>query len=268
MQTAYQRGPLGLGLRFGVLAPTLYQDSQLITPAVPRQGIEFTFKTPAGAMGLYANTNDLVPGGGTGSVFHQQLFGASWSLPIPAKWAEFRLMWLSAKDSGLPVVASSNALGQTLTVSNTFAQSGGGDLYGGLLVIHLPRQWTWKSEYAWGYNTLDLAESSHHAFGRAWQSSVVGRVKSAAISLAYFDTGTNFISPANPGFTAASIPSRRGVNGTFTLPTKLGTFTIGDQFSQSNPNSANAIEQTMNAVTESWARNFGPKTILSATLHE
>src|SRR5262249_19406201 len=93
-------------------------------------------------------------------------------------------------------------------------------------------------------------------------------VKSAAISLAYVDTGTNFTSPANPGLTTTSIPSRRGVNGTFTLPTRLGTFTVGDQFSQSNPNSTSAIEQTMNAVTESWARNFGPKTILSATLHE
>jgi hypothetical protein len=166
------------------------------------------------------------------------------------------------------VVDSSNALGQTLTASNTFAQAGGGDLYGGLLVIHLPHQWSWKSEYAWGYNTLDLGGSAHHGFGRAWQSGITGPVKSAAISLVYFETGTNFVSPANPGLTATSIPSRRGVNSTFTLPTKLGNFTVGEQFSQSNANSTSTIEQTMNAVSEGWARNFGPKTMLSATLHE
>lgn len=267
-QAAMQRGPWGMNLRFGIVAPSLYLNSQFVTPATPRQGLETVLKTPGGKFGFYVNTDDLAPGGGSGFAFHQQLMGASWDLPLPTKYAELRLMWLSAQDTGTPAPLFSTSLGGPLIFPDSVATPGGGDLYGGLLVIHLPSRWAWTSEYAWGYNTLDLAAGGQHLFGRAWRSGFAGPIKSATLSISYSDVSANFTSPANPGLTPLSNPDRRGVTASLTLPTKLGTFNLGDQFLESGANSATLPEQRMEAVTESWSKNIDPKTILSLSSHQ
>lgn len=127
MQTGLQRGNWGFNLRFGIVAPALYLNSQFITTAVPRQGVETQLKTPGGTFGFYANTNDLAPGGGSGLAFHQQILGASWDLPLPKQRVELRLMWLGSQESG------ESSMSSALT-------AGGGDLYGALLQVHLSQE--------------------------------------------------------------------------------------------------------------------------------
>src|SRR5205807_2428443 len=139
-------------------SPSLYQNSQFVTSATPRPGVETNWKTPAGAFGLYTNLNDLPLGGGPGFTFHQRLLGADWDVPLPKKYAELRLMWLSVKENGLPA-----------DPPGSLVAPGGGDLYGGRLLLHLSPQWLWTSEYAWGCDTQNPLLSPHHLFGRAWQ---------------------------------------------------------------------------------------------------
>jgi hypothetical protein len=267
-QAAMQRGPWGMNLSFGILAPSLYLNSQFVTPATPRQGLETVLNTPGGKFGFYVNTDDLAPGGGSGFAFHQQLMGASWDLPLPKKYAELRLMWLSAQDTGAPAPLFATSLGGPLIFPDSQATPGGGDLYGGLLVIHLPSKWAWTSEYAWGYNTLDLAAGGQHLFGRAWRSGIAGAIKAATLSISYSDVSADFTSPANPGLTPLSNPDRRGVTASLTLPTKAGTFNLGDQFLESGAGSTTLPEQRMRAVTESWSKNLDPKTALSLSAHQ
>jgi hypothetical protein len=253
----FQRPEWGTNVRLGALAPTLYQNSQFVTPATPRPGVETNLKTPAGTFGLYVNLNDLPLGGGPGFTFHQQLLGAGWDLPLPKKYAELRLMWLSAKEDGLPA----DPPGGIVT-------RGGGDLYGERLLLHLSSRWLWTSEYAWGYDTQDLFGTSHHLFGRAWQTGISGTIKNASLNVSYLDVSQNFTSPANPHLSPMSTPGRNGVNATLTLPTKAGTFVLGEQFLRSNLNDPNTPDQRMNAVTESWSWNLDPKTVFSAAAHQ
>ncbi len=267
-QAAMQRGPWGMNVRFGIVAPNLYLNSQFVTPATPRQGLETVLNTPGGNFGFYVNTDDLAPGGGSGFAFHQQLMGASWDLPLPKNYAELRLMWLSAQDTGTPAPLFSTSLGGPLIFPDAEATPGGGDLYGGLLVIHLPSKWAWTSEYAWGYNTLDLAVGGQHLFGRAWRSGIAGAIKAATLSISYSDVSANFTSPANPSLTPLSNPDRRGVTASLTLPTKAGTFNFGDQFLESGASSTTVLEQRMQAVTESWSKNLDPKTALILSSHQ
>jgi hypothetical protein len=267
-QATMQHGAWGANLRFGIVAPSLYLNSQFLTPATPRQGLESVLNTPGGKFGFYVNTDDLAPGGGSGFAFHQQLMRASWELPLPKKYAELRLMWLSAQDTGNPAALVSTSLGGTFQFPDAEATPGGGDLYGGLLIIHLSPKWAWTSEYAWGYNSLDLAAGEQHLFGRAWRTGLAGPIKSATLGISYSDVGANFASPANPSLTPMSTPDRRGVTASLTVPTKAGIFNLSDQFLQSGAGSLTVPEQNMQAVTESWSKNLTPKTTLNLSSHQ
>src|SRR5208283_3120890 len=79
---------------------------------------------------FYANTDDVGAGSGIGYGFHQQLLGASWDLPLPKKYVELRLMWLSAHDTGMATTVQTGLNGQTSTVTDPLAVPGGGDMYG------------------------------------------------------------------------------------------------------------------------------------------
>ena len=267
-QGGVQSGPWGLTLRFGILAPTLYQNAQFVTPAVPRQGIETNLKTPAGTFGFYANTDDQALGGGFGFAFHQQLLGASWELPLPKKYLELRLMWLSARDTGTATTIQTDFIGQASSTSNSIAPSAGGDLYGALLLVHVGPKWLWSSEYSWGYNDSDTSQGFTHLFGRAWRTGVVGTAGPATVSFSYFEVGPNFSSPANPSLSLNSIPDRRGPMASLTLATHAGTFSFGDTYLQSNFSEADFAEQGMNTTTESWTKALDRITALSISAHQ
>ena len=127
LRTAYDAKPWGLNLRFGILTPALYLDSQFVTAATPRQGVEATLNTPAGAFAYFVNTNDIALGGGSGITFHQELMGASWQAPLPKNIAEFRLMWLSAQDLGVPTTVSYDSQGHPIITPNPLGTSSAGD---------------------------------------------------------------------------------------------------------------------------------------------
>ncbi|HUJ32185.1 MAG TPA: IPT/TIG domain-containing protein [Candidatus Acidoferrum sp.] len=268
LQTGVQGKDWGLNIRFGIIAPALYLNSQFVTTAAPVQGLETMMKTPAGTFGFYANTNDQAPGGGAGIAFHQQMMGASWDLPLPKKYVEFRLMWLSARDIGAPTTVQFDSMGNPITTTDPVAAASGGDVYGGIVLVHLSTKWLWSSEYAWSYDTPDLSVAGGHLFGRAWRTGITGTIGKASLNVGYVDVGPNFGSPANPSLSLLSNPDRRGPNASLTLPTSAGTFSLSDQFVESNYHDANFPEQEMNAITESWSKNLNPKTMLSFTSHQ
>ena len=263
-----QKGAWGLNLSFGAVAPSLYKNAQFVTTATPRQGIEADLRTPAGTFDFYANTDDVAAGSGIGFGFHQQILGASWDLPLPKKFLELRLMWLSAHDTGPATTTQTDSQGQTTTVPDSLAVPGGGDLYGALLQVHLAPKWLWTSEYAWGYNDTILGGDVTHGSGRAARTNVSGTYGPFSMNVSYFDVTPNFASPTNPSLSPNSIPDRRGPSGTFVFATRAGTFSLSDTYLQSNFNQANFVEQEMNSAVESWSKNINKITVLTLAAHE
>jgi hypothetical protein len=261
-QLGYKRGNWVGNLRFGVVSPVLYTDAQFVTAATPRQGIELSLKTPAGTFGYFTNTNDEALGGGSGINFHQQMMGASWQAPLP-KWAQFRLMWLSAQDIGAPTSVSFDAQGNPIVLPNPIAPKSTGDVYGALLNIHINPKWLWSSEYAFSRdnpNTADPASKSE--FGRAWRTGISGQAGKINVNVAYRDVGENFGNPANPSLTQASQPNLRGVDSAVTQSTTAGTFGLTYTFLANNIHPTTSDELFLNSFDESWSKPFGVKTNL------
>jgi hypothetical protein len=266
---AYTGAGWGVNVRFGIISPVLYTDSEFVTAATPRQGVEVTVTSAAGAFSYFANTNDVALGGGVGITFHQQIRGASWQAPLPKKWAEFRLMWLSARDIGVPTTVQFDQNGQPLQTVNPVGTAGSGDAYGALLQIHLTPSFLWSSEYAWSYDNPNLGlAGSHRVFGRAWRTGLVGSLKKAAVSVVYRNVSPNFESPANPSLTLLSNPDRRGVDSSLTTPTLAGVFTLGYTFLESNVSDPQNPEQLLHDFTETWTKPIHQKTTVALTAHE
>ncbi len=251
-----QKGKWGLSVNFGAVAPSLYRNAQFVTTAAPRQGVEADIKTPAGIFGFYANTDDVGTGSGVGFGFHQQILGASWDLPLPKKYVELRLMWLSAHDQS------------RATADDMLSIPGGGDLYGGLLLVHLAPKWLWTSEYAWGIHDSINSGVLIHDSGRAARTNVTGTSGPFSMNVSYVDVTPNFTSPTNPNLSPNSIPDRRGLAGTFVFTTRAGTFSLSDTYLQSNFNEANFAEQEMNTAVESWSKSINKITSVSLSAHE
>ena len=253
----------GASLKFGIVSPALYTDAQFVTAATPRQGVEAMATTPGGKLGFYTNTNDEALGGGAGITFHQRLLGGSWQAPLP-KWAEFRLMWLGAKDVGPPTIVEYDSSGNPIVVPNPVATASRGDVYGGLLNLHMGKMWQWTSEYAWSYDNANITDpTSTTLFGRAWRSGISGSPRKANLSVAFRDLSANFGNPANPSLTQASNPNLRGVDASASSPTKIGTFAVTYSFLQNNVNPTTTAELDLNSATETWTKAFGPKTSLT-----
>src|SRR5208282_1391125 len=268
VQGGMQKGAWGLNVSFGMVAPALYKSAQFVTTATPRQGIEADLKTPAGTFDFYANTDDVGAGSGIGYGFHQQLLGASWDLPLPKKYVELRLMWLSAHDTGMATTVQTGLNGQTSTVTDPLAVPGGGDMYGALLQVHLAPKWLWTSEYAWGYNDTETDGDLTHLYGRAARTNVAGISGPFTMNLSYLDVSPNFASPVNPNLSPNSTPDRRGPSGTFVFTTRAGTFSFNDTYLQSNFNESNFAEQEMNSAVESWTKRIDKITTLTLAGHE
>ncbi len=263
-----QKGKWGLNLSFGAVAPSLYRNAQFVTTAAPREGVEADLNTPAGGFNFYANTDDVGAGSGVGYGFHQQILGASWDLPLPRKYLELRLMWLSAHDTSAASTVQTGISGQQSNVTDTLAVPGGGDLYGALLQVHLAPKWLWTSEYAWGVNDLIEAAGLARESGRAARTNVAGTAGPFSMNVSYLDVTPDFASPTNPSLSPNSTPDRRGPAGTFVFTTRAGTFSIGDTYLQSNFNRSNFAEQEMNSAVESWSKNINKITVLTLATHQ
>ena len=253
----------GIQLRFGIVSPALFTDAQFVTAATPRQGVEAMATTPGGTLGFYTNTNDVALGGGAGVTFHQRLMGASWQAPLP-KWAEFRLMWLGARDIGAPTTVEYDSQGNPIIVPNPVAAKSRGDVYGGLLNLHLGKVWQWSSEYAWSYDNANLSDpSSTTLFGRAWRTGISGNPGKASVSVAFRDLSANFANPANPSLTQASNPNLRGLDASASESTKAGSFAATYSYLQNNVNPTTTAEIDVNTFSETWSKPFGASTSLS-----
>lgn len=258
----------GGSLRFGIVSPALFTDAQFVTAATPRQGVEAMATTPGGKLGFYTNTNDEALGGGAGVTFHQRLMGASWQAPLP-KWAEFRLMWLGARDIGAPTTVEYDSQGNPIIVPNPVAAKSRGDVYGGLLNVHLGQRWQWSSEYAWSYDNANVTDpTSKTLFGRAWRSGISGNPGKAAVSVAFRDLSPNFGNPANPSLTQSSNPDLRGVDASASESTKAGTFALTYSFLQNNVHPVTTAELDLNTFSETWSKPFGAKTSLSISSNQ
>lgn len=260
-QLNYQGQGWDAGLRVGVLASSLYGGAQFVTAATPRQAAEFVLDTKAGAFGYFTNTSDVALGGGAGISFHQRIMGASWVAPLPKKWIEFRFMWLNARDVGSPTTVTFDSLGHPLLTASPLTPPQRGNIYGGLLLLHLTPLWTWTSEYAWGDNNLNTSDpTSTDVFGRAWRTGIGGQAGKTLVNVAYRDVSPGFVNPANPGLTAASRSALRGVDSNVAQTTPVGTFAAGYSFLMNNLHSSTAPELLLHSITQSWTKSFGMKT--------
>lgn len=276
LRLAYERRAINAGLRFGLLSSSLYTGSEFVTQGVAREAIETWLGTPAGKFSFFANVNDVSPGAGIGTAFHQRIRGASYDAPVPKKFAELRLMWLSARDIGGATTITFTPTGTPPPVppplpgfpvpppptSSFLDNPGAGDAYGLLLLLHLGPAWTWNSEYSLSYENPNTTLNLGRQFGRAWKSGVSGSWKKATISIAFRNVSPNFGSPANPSLTPNSNPDRRGVDASISRPFKIGTFTAVYQFLQSGVHSSTAPTLSLNSLTLGWSLNLTPATVL------
>jgi hypothetical protein len=260
--------PWGGELRFGTLAPSLYSNSEFVTTATPRQGVEPVLKTPAGDFGFYANTSDAALGGGNGVAFHQQILGAGYKAPLLEKYATFRLMWLYAGDHGAPTTISFTPGGTPIQGSTPLAAPGRGDAYGGFLHIQLAPGWNWDSEYAWSYNNPDVTVvKPARFFGRAWRSGVNGAFGGTSLNVAFHNVSRDFASPANPTLSVGSSPNRRQVDAEVAQTSRIGTFNFSYQLMQSDVSSVDHPTLTLNNGMVSWDKDLGPTTIVGLNGH-
>src|ERR1017187_4132012 len=260
IQLGYKKGSWAAKLRFGIVSPVLYTDAQFVTAATPRQGAEITLKTPAGTFGYFANTNDEALGGGAGINFHQQMMGASYEAPLP-KWAQFRLMWLSAQDIGAPTSVGFDSMGNPIILPNPVAAKSTGDVYGALLNIHLNPKWLWSSEYAFSRENANTTDpTSKREFGRAWRTGISGQSGKTNVNVSYRDVGENFGNPANPSLTQSSQPNLRGVDSAITETTTAGTFGLNYTFLANNVHPTTSDELFLHNFDETWSKAFGVKT--------
>jgi hypothetical protein len=288
-QIDYTPSHFDFGTRFGLLAPSMYTDAQFITTAIPRQAVEPKIATPAGTFRYYANTNDVNAGGGDTSSYHQWIRGAGYEAPLPSKWATFRVMWMNARDIG-PLLGTAstattqqtvtlvsdpaNPKTQTLNAAATLPPMASGDIYGGLLKVHLPINVELFSEYAVSRNNPDRSfdpkidpytastanvavacpfspqvltgftgyvpvdcgavSGTMRLFGRAWRAGMNGSWKKTKVSIAYRDVTRDFSNPANPSITPMGNPNRRGLDSSISQGTFLGDFDFGYQYLQSD----------------------------------
>ncbi|MGB0043677.1 MAG: IPT/TIG domain-containing protein [Terriglobales bacterium] len=259
-QLGYKGDGWGANLRFGIVSPVLYTDAQFVTAATPRQGVEATLTTPAGTFGYFVNTNDEALGGGSGINFHQQMMGASWQAPLP-KWAQFRLMWLSAQDIGAPTTVGFDSMGNPIILPDPVAAKARGDVYGALLNIHLRQKWLWSSEYAFSRENANTADpSSQTEFGRAWRTGISGQTGKTSVNLSYRDVGPSFGNPANPSLTQTSQPNLRGVDSGIAETTKAGTFGLTYTFLENNVQPTTSAELLLHTFDETWSKQVDPKT--------
>jgi hypothetical protein len=268
-QLQYKGTGWSANFRFGVVAPVLYTGAQFVAVATPRQGAEIVLATKAGSFGYFVNTSDSALGGGAGITFHQQIMGASWVAPLPAKWAEFRFMWLRAQDVGSPTITTFDTLGHPLIIANPLGSPNKGDVFGGLLTIHLRPTWAWNNEYSWSYDNPNTSDpTSTSLFGRAWRTGIVGQKNKILVNVQYRDVGPNFANPANPGLTAASRADLRGVDASVADTTKAGTFGVTYSFLQNNVRPVDSPELYLHSLNETWSKPFGPKTNLAVTARQ
>jgi len=262
-------------LRFGVVAPLLYTNSEFVTPGSPREGVEASLGTPAGKLSFFANTNDNSLGVGNGIDFHQEIRGASYNAPLPKEIAELRFMWLSVRDTGAPTTISFTPTGlpvsgsplpgsplPTPTTPGFFSNASAGDAYGTLLLLKLGPSWTWTNEYSLTYNNPNLQAGLHRLFGRAWRSGISGVWNKTAVSVAFRDVSPNFGSPANPSLSQNSNPDRRGVDASISRPFVIGTFSLNYQFLQSGVHATVAPTLNLHNFIGSWSKSLTRSTVL------
>jgi hypothetical protein len=175
-------------------------------------------------------------------------------------------MWLSARDIGAPTIVEYDSQGNPIVVPNPVAQASRGDVYGGLLTLHLPKKWQWQSEYAWSYDDTNLSDPTVKTlFGRAWRTGLSGTAGKVALSADFRDLSASFGNPANPSLTQSSNPDLRGLDASASAPTKAGTFAVNYSFLQNNVQSATAAELDLNTATETWSKPLGARTNLSVS---
>jgi IPT/TIG domain len=266
---AYDRPMMGLSLRFGVLAPALYVGSEFVTTTAARQGVEPSLRTRAGTFAFWTNTNDVALGAGAGASFHQRLTGASYEAPLPQTRALLRFMWLSARDTGAALPSNFTADGRTVIAPSTLVAPSRGDIYGGLLQIHLGPQWLWSSEYSWSNNNPSFgAPASPALFGRAWRTGIAGLRWKTQLVLAYRDVGPNFSTPANPALSSLGVPGRRGADVSVVRPFRIGTFTVAYQYLESDVGQNVRPRLSMHNLSGAWSKSLTTTTVASLQVHE
>ncbi len=263
LQAGFKQERWSGNLRFGIVSPVLYTDAQFVTAATPRQGAEVTLKSVAGALGYFVNTDDTALGGGSGINFHQQLMGASYQAPLP-KWAEFKFMWLRARDTGAPTTVGYDSQGNPIILPNPVAPTSAGDVLGALLNLNFEKTWLWSSEYAISYDNANTSDpASIRQFGRAWRSGVSGQVGKMNANASYHEVSANFGNPANPNLTQSSQPNLRGVDASMTDGTRAGNFGVTYSFLDNNVHPTTTDELRLNSFDESWNKALGVKTSLT-----
>ncbi|HKE32864.1 MAG TPA: IPT/TIG domain-containing protein [Candidatus Angelobacter sp.] len=266
---AYDQPRWGTNFRFGILAPVLYTGAEFITMGAARQGVEPSLRTPVGTLAFWTNTNDLAPGAGTGTNFHQRIIGGSYEESLPQNRGLVRAMWLSSRDLNTPLASTFQSDGNTVAVTDSLARGARADAYGGLLLVRLGQLWTWTSEYAWSYSNEELGNASSPVmFGRAWRTGVSGSRWQTQFNFMFRDVTPDFLSSVNPALSRLSNAGRRGTDASLAHTFRFGTLAAGHQFLQSNIGDSTNPPVTLHNLSAGWSKALPAMIVTSLQAHE
>jgi hypothetical protein len=260
-----EESPWGGELRFGVIVPQEFLNSEFVTTAVPREGVEAALKTPVGRFFFYSNTNDKGQGEGIGFGMRQAMRGAAYEVPFKKDRVKFRLMWLGASDHDADALkVGFDASGNPLNVGDPFAPRRAGDVFGGSLAVQLKGDWQWFTEYALSSNNLNIhLGDPGRQFGRAWRTTLQGVWKKTNLNFALRDVTPNFASPANAALSQFSSSDRRGVDLAASRETKVGNLSATYQLLQSDFRERDRAHVTLHNLNLNWTKNLTKTTVLT-----
>lgn len=194
--------------------------------------------------------------------------GASYQAPLP-QWAEFKFMWLRARDTGAPTTVGYDSQGKPIILPDSIAPASAGDVLGSLLNLHFEKTWLWSSEYAISYDNANTSDpASIRESGRAWRSGLSGQVGKMNANASYHEVSANFGNPSNLSLTQSSQPNLRGVDASITDGTRAGNFGVTYSFLDNNVHPTTTDELRLNSLDESWNKALGVKTSLMIQSHQ
>ncbi|HET9793626.1 MAG TPA: hypothetical protein VFS34_04115, partial [Thermoanaerobaculia bacterium] len=212
--TSASAGPddaLRVEARAGYATPAFVDQATLLTTGLARGAVEGRVKTPVGIASVYESFSSAPSGAISGTTGPSQKIEAA-ALQSPAAFpVDLRAVAIEARDA-----------------AGDLTSGGKGTLVGGFAHVSFGVGLSLTAEGARGrFEPNSTDGPSRRSDGGAWRLRAGGFLAGTIYDFSFHSASEGFVNPANPGLTAASIPSRAG--GEFLLSRTFGKLSLGTQ---------------------------------------
>jgi len=194
-------------LRFGFAGPDFFDQAQLLTAGLPRGGVQAKVVIPGGTASYY-QTFTSRPAGVITGLFgpEQKVKAAAFQVPFNARW-DFRVIAMRTEDG-----AGFNSAGGEGSAFGIFARFNIGSTVSAIF------------EGARGDFKPNAGSFEEKQQGNAYRLGLTGARGTLTYAFNLRRTESQFINPANRGFTSGGVPDRTGAD--LTIGKYFGTSSI------------------------------------------